>query len=292
MSEPITSVESRARDLLERAGYHPLQIQPAGTGSQHHLLVVEVDDGPLRLLRMAREEFAERLQPKLRAEAEAILRARAEIPVPHPLELIPDPSAAEASLQPILPGQRASELRTHSGVNADLTRICIDLGRTLARLHRVRRAASDPTVIRTVLGEHALDGLCLLHGDAHLGNLLVEPHRERGWKITGVVDWSFAAWGPPELDLVEMAICEAESRPHLGRVFYEAYVRSGGLPPREDVFRVALIQELERRLQEHRQARDPQTRDCWTRWLDALNRPDAVSTRIFDIGRVAGRGLA
>lgn len=292
MSDPNASVVERARDLLERAGYSPLQIEPAGTGAQHHLLVVEVDDGPLRLLRMARSEFATRLQPKLRAEAEAILRARDQIPVPHPLELVPDPSAAEASLQPILPGQRASELRTSSGVNADLTRICIELGRCLARLHRVRRAPEDPTVIRTVLGEHAPDGLCLLHGDAHLGNLLVQPHREWGWTITGVVDWSFAAWGPPEVDLVEMAICEAESRPHLGRVFYEAYVRSGGLPPREDVFRVAMIAELQRRLEEHRQARDPQTRDCWTRWLDALNRPDAVATRIFDIGRGAGRGLA
>ena len=292
MLDADASVIDRARDMLERAGYSPVQIEPAGTGSQHHLLVVEIDGGPLRLLRMARREFADRLQPKLRSEAEAVLRARDRIPVPHPLELIPDPIAAEASLQPILPGQRASELRTSAGVNADLTRICIELGRCLARLHLVRRKPQEHTVIRTVLEEYAPDELCLLHGDAHLGNLLVEPHRERGWKITGVVDWSFAAWGPPEVDLVEMAICEAESRPHLGRVFYEAYVRSGGLPPREDVFRVALVAELERRLSEHRQARDPQTRDCWTRWLDALNRPDAVATRVFDIGRGAGRGLA
>ena len=290
--EPQAPVVERARELLERAGFSPLQIEPAGDGSQHHLLVVEVDDGPLRLLRMARAEFAQRLQPKLRAEAEAVLRARGEVPVPHPLELIPDPHAAEASLQPILPGRRASELRTDAGVNADLTRICIELGRTLAQLHRVRRVKEDPTVIRTVLPEFADDELCLLHGDAHLGNLLVEPHRERGWTITGVIDWSFCAWGPPEADLVEMAICEAEPRPHLGRVFYEAYVRAGGLPPREEVFRAALIRELKRRLEEHRQGRDLQTRDRWTRWIDALGRPDAVSTRIFDIGRGAGRGLA
>ena len=108
----------------------------------------------------------------------------------------------------------------------------------------------------------------------------------------GIVDWSFTRWGPPEADLVEMAICEAEPRPNVGRAFYEAYLEAGGLPPREPLFRRALVRELERRLQYHAQSHDPLARNAWTHWLTNLRRPDAVSTRVFDAGRLPGRSMA
>ncbi len=289
--EHAESVIERARDLLARAGYRARQIQPGGHGSHHHLLVVEIDDGPLRLLRMARLSLAQQIIPVLQAEAEAVDRAREAVPTPHPMELLPAPDRAEACLMPILPGTRATDLRRNEEASADITRICIELGRRLARLHTLRRKAHEPSVIRTILPESAGDEPCLLHGDAHLGNTLVERDDQRGWRISGLIDWSFCAWGPPEADLVEMAICEAEPRPHLGRVFYEAYVDAGGLPPREPVFRAALQRELQRRLREHRQAYEPEARDRWTHWLGSLRRPDAVATRIFDIGRAPGRGL-
>ena len=281
----------RAADVLRRAGYDARQIEPAGTGSQHHLFVVELDDGPMRLLRLPREEFVERLRPVMQAEAEAVLRASRVVPTPNPVELLPTIRHPEASLEPILSGTRASDLRTGLGANADLTRICIELGRSLARLHAVQREIDDPSMIRTIESESAGSQACLLHGDAHLGNLLVEPDHRQGWTITGFIDWSFAAWGPPEADLVEMAICEAEPRPHLGRVFYESYIDAGGLPPREPVFREVLIRELERRLREHRQAREMAARDRWTQWLDALHRPAAVATRVFAVGREPGAKL-
>jgi aminoglycoside phosphotransferase (APT) family kinase protein len=251
---------------------------------------VEVDDGPLQLLRMPRENAESRLSPVLQSEAEAILRARNHVPVPYPSQLLPTVHEPEGALMPILQGQRAIELG-QPGTGIDVTRICIDLGRCLARLHTIRRRDGEPTVIRTILPDATDDGARLLHGDAHLGNLLVGADEKRGWEITGIVDWSFCAWGPPEADLVEMAICEAEPRPHLGRVFYESYIESGGLPPREPVFCEALMRELQRRLREHAQAHDPEARDRWTQWLDALRRPAAVATRVFDVGRAAGRGL-
>ncbi len=285
------SASERARDVLVRGGYAPRQIEPAGTGSQHHLFVVELDDGPMRLLRLPRSEFVDRLRPVLQAEAEAALRASQVVPTPHPVELLPSVGLPEASLEPILAGTRASSLRRSGDTSPDLSRICIELGRSLAALHRIERDEDDPTMIRTVTVDPPLSQTCLLHGDAHLGNLLVESHDRDGWAISGVIDWSFCAWGPPEADLVEMAICEAEPRPHLGRVFYESYIDAGGLPPREPVFRELLIRELERRLREHRQAREMEIRDHWTRWLDALRRPAAVATQVFAVGRESGRKL-
>jgi hypothetical protein len=74
-------------------------------------------------------------------------------------------------------------------------------------------------------------------------------------------------------------------------VFYESYIDAGGLPPREPVFRELLVRELERRLREHRQAREMEVRDHWTRWLDALRRPTAVATQVFAVGRESGRKL-
>lgn len=290
MTTPDTASD-RARDVLIRGGYAPRQVEPAGTGSQHHLFVVELDDGPMRLLRLPRVEFIDRLRPVLQAEAEAALRASRVLPAPHPAELLPAIDLPEASLEPILPGTRASALRRDTGGNPDLSRICIELGRSLAALHRVERGPDDPSVIRTISVDPPVSQTCLLHGDAHLGNLLVEGHAHDGWTISGVIDWSFCAWGPPEADLVEMAICEAEPRPHLGRVFYESYVDAGGLPPREPVFRELLVRELERRLHEHKQAREMEVRDRWTRWLDALRRPAAIATQVFAVGREPGRGL-
>ena len=240
---------------------------------------------------MPRAEVSPRISPVLQSEAEAVLRARDALPVPYPVELLPSVHEAEGCLMPVLPGTRASDLRKRGSANADITRICMELGRNLACLHRIRRQPGEPTVIRTILPDLTPEEPCLLHGDAHLGNLLAELDPKKGWKVTGFVDWSFCAWGPPEADLVEMALCEAEPRPHLGRVFYEAYVDAGGLPPREPVFRAALKREIERRLRDHPQAYDPEVRNRWTRWLDGLRRPDAVSTRIFDIGRAPGRGL-
>jgi aminoglycoside phosphotransferase (APT) family kinase protein len=266
-----------------------MQVQRAGEGSHHHLVVVEVDSGPLQLLRLPKSLHSG-AREILRSEAEAIARTQAVLPVPHPVTLLPNEEEPEGCLMPILPGTRVTDLRAQGGTVADIGTICRELGRLMAHLHQIRRQGSEASWIQELFPDLENENT-LLHGDAHLGNLLVERDSKRGWTITGMIDWSFCRWGPPEADLVEMAICEAEPRPHLGRLFYESYIEAGGLPPREPVLRRALIRELERRLEHHSQAYDIAARDAWTRWLVALQRPDASATRIFDAGRLPGRSL-
>jgi len=280
-----------AEDLLRRSGLSPIQVQAAGNGSHHHLFVVEVDAGPMRLLRLPRYAHSHRSVRTLLRETEAIRRVRPFIPVPHPVLLLPDEERPEGSLMPILEGTRGTEVVKDHPDGPDAVEISRRLGTLLADLHRVRREQDERTHLQPLF-EGEDEERALLHGDAHLGNILVARGGDGSWAITGLVDWSFSCWGPPEADLVEMAICEAEPRPHVGRAFYEAYLQAGGLPPREPVFRRALIRELERRLQYHAQSHDPLARNSWTHWLTGLRRPDAVSTHVFDAGRAPGRGLA
>ena len=277
---------AEAEELLLRSGFEPLQVQAAGRGSHHHLFVVEIDRGPLRLLRMPRKIFSRQSARVLIGEAEAVQRSRPILPVPHPVLLLPNNERPEASLIPILPGVRGSDLRNEVGPVVES--VCKQLGTALARLHKIELRSDDRTLIPE-LPQYGPERV-LLHGDVHLGNILVE--REVGNpQITCFLDWSFCHWGPPEVDLVEMAICEAEPRPRLGRIFYEAYLDAGGLPPRETVLRRALLTELERRLEVHEQSHELAARDIWTRWASALRRPDANATRVFDAGRAPGRGL-
>lgn len=280
----------QAEELLLRSGYAPLQVQNAGHGTHHHLFVVEIDSGPLLLLRLPRYAHSARSIRILQRETEAIRRVRPFLPVPHPIVLLPDENRPEGSLMPILPGVRGTDLLHDHVDGREAVRVAAELGKLLADLHRVQRETDEPSHIHSIF-EDLPEESTLLHGDAHLGNLLVERNGDGAPRITGIVDWSFARWGPPEADLVEMAVCEAEPRPHVGRAFYEAYLKAGGLPPREPMLRRSLVRELERRLQYHAQSHDPTARDRWTQWLSGLRRPDAVSTRIFDAGRLPGRSL-
>jgi aminoglycoside phosphotransferase (APT) family kinase protein len=287
------ATSAQAEELLRRAGLTPLQVQSAGHGSHHHLFVVEIAGEDLLLLRLPRYAHSNRSVRTLLRETEAIRRVRPFLPVPHPVILLPDEERAEGSLMPILRGRRGTELLADRMSSRDAVGIARELGKLLADLHRVQREEDEPSHIGPLF-EDLPQERNLLHGDAHLGNLLVERRDEdqAKWSITGIIDWSFTHWGPPEADLVEMAICEAEPRPAVGRAFYEAYLKAGALPPREPLFRRALIRELERRLQYHAQSHDPAARDVWTHWLTQLRRPGAVSTRVFDTGRTPARGLS
>lgn len=65
-----------------------------------------------------------------------------------------------------------------------------------------------------------------IHRDYHPGNILWD-----GARVTGVVDWATAAWGPPGIDVARMRQNLAS---HLGREsadrFAAAYVAAGGDP--------------------------------------------------------------
>jgi aminoglycoside phosphotransferase (APT) family kinase protein len=281
----------RALEILYRSGHVVRQLQPAGSGSLHHLFVVEMSSGAMQLMRLARSHDLPTVMVSLRAEAEAIRRAHGIVPVAYPLLLVPDDGHPEASLSPIVPGTRAIDLRASAPQNPAIATLCQLLGSTLATLHTVRRPPGEPTHLPDDGRQGDPRGARLLHGDAHLGNLMIDFEKKKGYRVTGLVDWSFCHWGAPEADLVEMAICEAEPRPRLGYLFYKAYLDAGGEAPRREVFREVLARELTRRLHAHAQAHDPVAREVWTRWLAALQRPAVDALRVFVPTRVPGRDL-
>jgi len=281
----------RAHDLMRRSGLPPLQIQAAGKGSHHDLFVIELDEGPLRLLRIPSDRRAEKVSKWLRAEEEAIRRASARIEVPHPTLLIPSLDRAEGSIMPIVEGIRAHDLREDGLDSPTIAQLCALLAQTLARLHSLEYPVHEPTSIPFFSPSFLTGGERLLHGDAHLGNLMVAEDKPGHWHVSAMIDWSFCHWGPPEGDLVEMAITEAERRPALGHHFLNAYKEAGGFEIREPVFKWALMRELDRRLNSHAQAYEQNARDAWTRWLAALHRPDAHALRVFDPNRAPGAQL-
>jgi aminoglycoside phosphotransferase (APT) family kinase protein len=71
-----------------------------------------------------------------------------------------------------------------------------------------------------------------LHRDFHPGNVLfdVPPPTPAGARITGVVDWASASWGPADLDVAHCSVNLALPHgPAWGLRFPEAYEEAGGV---------------------------------------------------------------
>ncbi|MEV1066299.1 aminoglycoside phosphotransferase family protein [Streptomyces sp. NPDC050263] len=71
-----------------------------------------------------------------------------------------------------------------------------------------------------------------LHRDFHPGNVLfdVPPPTRAGARITGVVDWASASWGPADLDVAHCSVNLALLHgPEWGLRFPEAYEEAGGV---------------------------------------------------------------
>jgi aminoglycoside phosphotransferase (APT) family kinase protein len=82
--------------------------------------------------------------------------------------------------------------------------------------------ASDPPAGRTRF----------IHRDYHPGNVLAEDGR-----VTAVVDWPTAAWGPPGIDLARMRLNLAgDLDPARAERFLDAYRAAGGDPQHRDPF--------------------------------------------------------
>jgi aminoglycoside phosphotransferase (APT) family kinase protein len=98
----------------------------------------------------------------------------------------------------------------------------------LAELRRcaATRSGPWPRVIDAVAGAPPPSSSCFIHRDYHPGNALTD-----GARVTAVVDWATAAWGPPGIDLARMRQNLAS---HLGtdagNRFVSAYVAAGGDP--------------------------------------------------------------
>ncbi|MFE5159795.1 phosphotransferase family protein [Streptomyces sp. NPDC056697] len=71
-----------------------------------------------------------------------------------------------------------------------------------------------------------------LHRDFHPGNMLFDmpPAHPAGARITGVVDWAGASWGPADLDVAHCSTNLALLHgPAWGQRFAEAYEEAGGV---------------------------------------------------------------
>src|SRR5688572_11509409 len=71
-----------------------------------------------------------------------------------------------------------------------------------------------------------------IHRDYHAGNILWD-----GTRVTGVVDWATAAWGPPGIDLARMRLNLASRLgTDIANRFSAAYVAAGGDPSARSPF--------------------------------------------------------
>jgi aminoglycoside phosphotransferase (APT) family kinase protein len=69
-----------------------------------------------------------------------------------------------------------------------------------------------------------------LHRDFQPGNVLFDMPNEAGARITGVVDWAAASWGPADLDVAHCAVSLALLHgPTWGLRFAAAYEEAGGV---------------------------------------------------------------
>jgi aminoglycoside phosphotransferase len=197
---------------------HALTIDEA-TGQRHRLVLQ-------RWLRPGWEEDDPGFDPGKEAAVLEIL-AGGSIPVPRVVAVDPDGrgSGAPALLTERLPGRPPTTDLVRRGATLDT------LGSTLAAVHRLGAERSTPALRAAVPAYWAFGDLAaavvpaasrrpdvwrealaiagepppsgrpatLLHRDYHPGNTLWDRGR-----LSGVVDWSSASWGPPAADLAHL----------------------------------------------------------------------------------------
>lgn len=273
---PVLPPERIAARLALELGLDPRVVR-ARDGREHHLFRVVTpegffgaeDPGGERLLKFPRVDAlpdpfdAHRgSNERLRAEAEVLGRVRG-VGVPTPYRIFDtDPLCA---VMGILPGTTA-EIAYEKGQLDEqaLIGVTLQMGRTLAAIHSVRRpevpggipdlADSEPQYAR------------LLHLDYHLGNVIGRPQLAAGWTISGVVDWTCARWGPVEADLVEMQVSVFVMNPRARDAFVAGYRQSSGRAIDMAAVEDRAAWEIRRRLVVDRPASEELARR-WEDWV-------------------------
>jgi aminoglycoside phosphotransferase (APT) family kinase protein len=225
-------------------------LPPSATAK--HLVEVDIAWGFVRRFVLRRYHDAERLahDPWYVPAHEALaLQLLTDAPVPAPRLYVADLEAAfcdvPALLESWVPGSQGWE-------PGDIDTYLARAAEVLVAIHAVRvpshaglpryapyrdqeRVVSPTFSTRPGLWERVADFLdgprpahreTFIHRDYHPGNVLWD-----GMRVTGVVDWATAAWGPPGIDLARMRLNLAS---HLGKDvadrFVVAYVAAGGDP--------------------------------------------------------------
>ncbi|MFG2291463.1 phosphotransferase family protein [Streptomyces sp. NPDC048595] len=172
--------------------------------------------------------------------------------VPAPGLVAVDPTAAQCEYPSLLMTYRAG--RTVLDDEGVETRVPL-LARQLVAIHALRPAerprkyvalTTADTVVTPMGADAAVWAAAIdvirrpappyegrfLHRDFQPGNVLfdVPPSRPTGARITGVVDWAAASWGPADLDVAHCSTHLALLHgPAWGLRFAEAYEEAGGV---------------------------------------------------------------
>jgi len=229
-----------------------------GWSSQMRRLAL--DDGTALVLRSFVKPFFRRHAPGLLSrEATVLAQLRAYDGVPAPAPLAVDATAEHCDhpslLMSLLPGAVRVDDGSEGGEKGeegeeDLERRIDLLARQLVRIHEVvpepeerprpYQAWTSPERVRThggALWERAVDVIrreppayegCFLHRDFHPGNVLFTGAGEE-LRVTGVVDWVEASWGPADLDVAHCSTALALLHgAAYGLGFRERYEAHGG----------------------------------------------------------------
>lgn len=253
MSDPHP--EEVMRQLLAANGLAVQTLRAARSGREHHLFQVVLIDGSVWMAKVPRSDWKDPHWPDrtpihaLAIEAAAIghivAKGEAFPAVPQPYHLLPgDPPGAIMGLVAGSPPEQT--LFKHGMEVRTLRNVCVEMGRMLAAIHRIRRP-EKPGVIPDLPG-HDLSDARLLHLDFHLGNVLGHLQLGQGFRLVGVVDWTCAHWGPREADLGELGASLFATNPELLDDFLLGYRQASGIVLSYPKVLDVLVTELERRL--------------------------------------------
>ncbi|WP_425825639.1 phosphotransferase family protein [Streptomyces fractus] len=191
--------------------------------------------------------FVDRAEEALDREAGALAALAGAADVPAPRLIAADPTAAHCEYPSLL----MTHLQGRALVGDEgLERRVQLLARQLAAIHSVVPGEQPPkyealTTADTVVVPERADSAAwaaaidvirepapayegrFLHRDFHLGNVLFDAPLTR---ITGVVDWAGASWGPTDLDVAHTCTNLALLHgPEWGQRFADAYEEAGGV---------------------------------------------------------------
>jgi aminoglycoside phosphotransferase (APT) family kinase protein len=220
--------------------------------AEKHLIEVDLNNGLRRRFMLRRFHNAKRRahDPWYNPANEALaLRLLADSGVPAPRLQAVDLEGAACGVPLLLeswlhgssewyPGGLDGYLARVAEVLVAIHAVSVPPGVELARYapyNEGQRVGWPPFTTRPGLWENVANALdaprpadreTFIHRDYHPGNVLLD-----GRKMTGVVDWLTAAWGPPGIDLARMRVnLVFEHGRDVADRFVDAYVATGGDP--------------------------------------------------------------